>query len=83
MVCSWAVITEETLGMPIVVVGVGVGVGALGSAGFEGAGDEIGGDGAGGLETGRTTIGVVMFDSDLGPDSALGFAPEPWCAGFP
>jgi hypothetical protein len=75
MVCSWAVITEETLGIPIVVVGAGVGVelgvGELGAAGVDGVGDETGGDGAGGLETGRTTIGVVIFDSDVGPDPAL------------
>jgi hypothetical protein len=81
MVCSWVVITEETLGMPIVVVGLGLG--ELGAAGVDGVGDETGGDGAGGLESGRTTIGVVIFDSDLGPDPALWFEPEPCCASLP
>jgi hypothetical protein len=79
MVCSWAVITEETLGMPTVVVMLE----ELGSEGADGAGDETGGDETGGLEIGRTTIGVVTFDRDLGPDPALWFEPEPWWTAFP
>jgi hypothetical protein len=67
--------------MPIVVVGVGVG--ELGPVGVEGVGDETGVDGAGGPETGRTMIGVVTFDCDLGPAPALWFEAEPWCTTFP
>jgi hypothetical protein len=79
MVCSCAVITEETLGMPTV---LGV-PGVLGFEGFEGVGvgDVTGGDEAGGLETGTTTIGVVTFDCDAGPAPVFVF--EPGCATFP
>jgi hypothetical protein len=73
--------------MPIVAVGVGlglgVGVGELGSAGVEGIGDGTGVDGAGGLETGRTTMGVVRFDAAVGPDPTLWFVGEPWCTALP
>jgi hypothetical protein len=69
--------------MPIVAVEVGVGVGELGFEGVEGVGDDTGAVGAGGLETGKTTMGVVGFDCDTGPDLVWCFEPEPWCASFP
>jgi hypothetical protein len=69
--------------MPTVLVALGV----LGFEGVEGVGvdvgDETGGDEAVGLETGTTTIGVVTFDCDAGPDPAPWFVFAPGCTTLP